>query len=322
MTFANQLLKHDFITINNLSTAEQAIDTIRNSPNKNKRPLLYVIDDDNCLLGVLNINTLLVSNFGSHVSEIMEDDYDFISEDILQKKGLIDIFTTSMMLELPVLNKDKQILGIVDVHMLLNKSYNNKKNISNVGHKAGYVPSLISNVKNSSTFILYKSRTPWLVILIFMNIFSGAGIAAFEDVIASSIALVFFLPLLIDSAGNAGSQSATLVVRSFALGDVKMKDWFSLFSKETLVSFTIAITMTLAVVPLGIWRGGYDIAIIVGLTMFSLVILGCLIGISLPFIFQLLKLDPAIASGPLITSIADITGILVYFSIASLVLGI
>lgn len=315
----NKLVKNNFITINHNMMAEQAIERIKNSAyDKNSSSILYVVDDNECLVGLLNINTLLVSNFFSKISEIMEEDYDFIEESTLNNNNLIDKFSNSGMIELAVLNSKKEILGIIDIHTVLN----NQNFHGNGFHKSEYISSIISNVKNSSIFMLYKSRIYWLVILVFMNIFSGAGIAIFEDLIASSIALVFFLPLLIDSAGNAGTQSSTLVIRSFALGNVKLKDWFSLFSKETLISLFIGITMALAVYPLGIWRGGFELAIIVAITMVLVVMIGSLIGISLPFIFQLLKLDPATASGPLVTSIADIVGVFVYFYIASMIINL
>lgn len=162
----------------------------------------------------------------------------------------------------------------------------------------------------------------WLIILVFVNVFSGAGIAHFEDVIAANIALVFFLPLLIDSGGNAGSQSATLVIRAMATGEVQIRDWFKMITKELVVSALIGFTMALAVSLVGVVRGGVDVAIVVSLTMMLIVIVGSIIGISLPFLFQKFKLDPATASAPLVTSIADISGVLIYFGIASAILSV
>src|SRR5699024_12824382 len=109
-------------------------------------------------------------------------------------------------------------------------------------------------------------------------------------------ALVFFLPLLVDSGGNAGSQSATLVIRAMATGDVRVRDWFKMFTKEISISIMLGVTMALAVSTVGFWRGGMDIAIVVASTMTLIVIVGSLIGMSLPFIFRKLKLDPATAS--------------------------
>lgn len=187
-------------------------------------------------------------------------------------------------------------------------------------YKAAAIEAPIPNLKTATVALLYRKRVFWLVLLVFGNLFSGAGIAAFEDIIAANIALVFFLPLLVDSGGNAGAQSATLMVRALATGEVVLKDWLSLLGRECAVALGLGVTMAAAVASLGLLRGGPDIALIVASSMMLIVLLGSLIGMSLPFLLSRLNLDPATASGPLITSIADAAGVLVYFGIASQVL--
>ncbi|WPP00181.1 magnesium transporter [Pseudomonas sp. HR96] len=187
-------------------------------------------------------------------------------------------------------------------------------------HKGALISTPLGNLKTATVGLLYRKRVLWLVLLVFGNLFSGAGIAAFEDVIASHIALVFFLPLLVDSGGNAGAQSATLMVRALATGEVILKDWLKLLGRECFVALGLGLTMAVAVASLGLLRGGVDIALIVSCSMMIIVLLGSLIGMSLPFLLSRMKLDPATASGPLITSIADAAGVLVYFGIASQVL--
>jgi magnesium transporter len=186
--------------------------------------------------------------------------------------------------------------------------------------KSALIGSPLGNLKTASIGLLYRKRVLWLVLLVFGNLFSGAGIAAFEDVIAANIALVFFLPLLVDSGGNAGAQSATLMVRALATGDVVLPDWLRLLGRECGVALALGATMAVAVASLGLLRGGVNIALIVASSMMIIVLLGSLIGMSLPFLLSRMKLDPATASGPLITSIADAAGVLVYFWIATQVL--
>lgn len=130
------------------------------------------------------------------------------------------------------------------------------------------------------------------------------------------VSLIFFLPLLIGSGGNAGAQSATLMIRSLATGDVELSDWFSLVGREVLVSFLLGVTMAVGVSLIASVRAP-EIILVVSATMIATVMVGSLIGLSLPFIFTRLRLDPATASAPLITSIADITGVIIYFSIAT-----
>lgn len=189
-------------------------------------------------------------------------------------------------------------------------------------HKGALISTPLGNLSTATAGFLYRKRVLWLVLLVFGNLFSGAGIAAFEDVIAANIVLVFFLPLLVDSGGNAGSQSATLMVRALATGEVVLKDWLRLLWRECSVALALGLTMALAVSLLGAVRGGWEISMVVACSMLIIVLIGSLIGMSLPFMFSRLHMDPAVASGPLITSIADAAGVLVYFGIASLILGL
>jgi magnesium transporter len=164
--------------------------------------------------------------------------------------------------------------------------------------------------------VLYRKRIGWLFGLVFMSVFSGAAIATFEQTIEAVVSLVFFLPLLIGSGGNAGSQSATLMIRALAMGAVRMKDWFRLVGKEVLVALLLGATMAAAVAIVAGFRAP-EIVVIVSLAMVCIVLIGSLLGLSLPFIFTRLELDPATASAPLITSIADILDVLIYFALAN-----
>lgn len=153
-------------------------------------------------------------------------------------------------------------------------------------------------MRDASIFMLYRLRIVWLVVFVFGNIFSGAGIAAFEDTIEAYVALVFFLPLLIDSGGNAGSQAATLMVQGLATGDVRMRDWSKMIGREVLIAGLLGVSLAAAVSLIGIFRGGPEIALVVASSMVLIVIVGSVIGMSLPFLLSRLKLDPAAASAP------------------------
>ncbi|MDR6106390.1 Mg/Co/Ni transporter MgtE [Acinetobacter baylyi] len=177
------------------------------------------------------------------------------------------------------------------------------------------------NIKKIPLLQLYKKRVFWLVILVFGSLLSGLGIAHFESIIESNIVLVFFLPLLVGSGGNAGSQSATLMVRALATGDVVLKDWFRLLGRECLVALALGVTMAIAVAILGYIRGDAMVALVLILSMIGIVMIGSVIGMSLPFILNRLKLDPASASAPLVTSICDATGVVIYLFIAAQLLG-
>jgi magnesium transporter len=219
---------------------------------------------------------------------------------------------------LPVVNEEGILLGIVTFDDIMDVV---EEESTEDFLKFGSLQKPIINPLQTPTFILYRERIFWLTALLFVNLFSGAVLARFESVIQSVVSLVFFLPLIIDSAGNAGSQTASLMIRSLATGDVHLKDWYKLVGKEFIVSFLLGITMAIGVAAIAKFRSP-EIIYIVALTMISVVMIGSLIGLLLPFIFTKLKLDPATASAPLITSIADILGILIYFSLATHFLGL
>src|SRR3989344_3532002 len=188
-------------------------------------------------------------------------------------------------------------------------------------YKSAAVETLKMDLSDASVGILYRSRIGWLVVLIFINIIAGAIIAHYEDTITEAIVLISFLPLLTASAGNAGSQAATLAIRALAVGDIRARDWFQITAKELAVATSLGITMGFVVWWLGIWRAGPQVAIVVTLTMMIVVMIGSIIGISLPFLLRKLKMDPAVASAPLVATVSDVFGVLVYFALASAFLG-
>lgn len=308
------LMKNEFSTVQASQTVDQAISYLReNIKDKTNIHYLYIVDDNNVLKGALSIRELLSATGNQLISTIMVSKVTSFSTALDQEQAA-KVFRDTDLVSIPVVNQRKQLVGIVHVEDILDVM---QQEATEDFQKMAHISTLEEGFKDASIFTLYHKRIVWLVLLVFMNVFSGAGIAHFEDMIEANIALVFFLPLLVDSGGNAGAQSATLVIRAMATGDVRIKDWFKMFTKEISVAMLLGVTMALAVSVIGVIRGGMDIAIVVSLTMVLIVIVGSLIGMSLPFIFKKLKLDPATASGPLITSIADIVGVLIYFSIAA-----
>jgi magnesium transporter len=169
---------------------------------------------------------------------------------------------------------------------------------------------------------LFGKRVPWLLALIGVELVSSSVIEAFEETLETALALAFFIPLLIDSGGNTGSQSATLMVRAIATGNLKLGQWGRALAKELAMGATLGPALGLATAALGLFRGGPEIGLIVDLTMVAIVLTANMIGALLPFVLSRVKLDPAVASAPLITTVVDATGLLLYFSIATVVLGL
>lgn len=311
------LMTSAYVTLHAGQTVRDALDTIRHeAPDKETIYLAYVIDGQRHILGTVSLRELMLALPDEPIDTIMTHDPVYCSAKSEQSEAA-RLIAHYDLLAVPVLNEAGQIVGIVTHDDALDVT---QEDSTEDQLRLGAVGKLTGPLKTATVSALYRMRIGWLVVLVFGNIFSGAGIAHFEDLIQSLVSLVFFLPLLVDSGGNAGSQSSTMMVRALATGDVRAKDWFNMLGKEVTVSVLLGLTMAAAVSLIGVVRAGPEVALVVALTMVVIVVVGSVIGMSLPFLLTRLNFDPASASAPLITSICDGIGVLIYFSIASALL--
>lgn len=316
---AGAIMTSDYAVLSPDWTAEEALDKLRlEAPDKETIYRSYVVDKQRRLLGAVSLKSLIIADPNEKIEEIMDTSSPSVSlldtqEDAARQVAKYDT------LALPVLDENERLVGIVTYDDAMDVV---EEEATEDFHKMAHIGKLATGVRDAAISVLYRQRVTWLLLLIFVNIFTGAGINYFEDVIAAYLPLVFFLPMLIGSAGNAGAQSATLMIRAIATGDVEMKDWGRLVLREVLVSLAIGLTMAATVAMIGYYKGGLEIALVVALSMCMIVIIGSLIGLSLPFLLAKMEIDPATASTPLVTSIADVTGVIVYLGIASAVLNL
>ncbi len=313
------IMTSDYATLLPGLTAPQALDALRRQASDVETVYYaYVVDDAHRLLGVVSLRDILLARSRQTVAEILEADPVTVEVDAEQEQAA-ELVARYDLLAIPVVDTEGRLVGIVTQDDAMDIA---EEEATEDILKASTVGEFEGDIRDAGIFSLWKARIVWLVLLVFGNIFSGAGIAAFEDTIAANLALLFFLPLLIASGGNAGAQSATLMVRALATGDVRTGDWAKMFAREVLIALALGITMAVAVSWIGIWRGGPGIALVVSLAMIVIVLIGALIGVSLPFLFARYDRDPAAASGPLVTSITDVLGVLAYFSIAAALLNL
>lgn len=316
---AGAVMTSDYATIAPDLTTAQAMEHLRRvAPDAETIYHSYVVDADRRLVGTVSLRDLLVARDDARVETVMRREPPFLRVEDPQGQA-VELIRKYDLLAVPVVNGGEKLVGIVTYDDAMDVA----EEVETIRFtKTSAVGDLGASMLDASTTLLYQKRIPWLLILVFGNLFSGAGIAFFEETIEAHIALVFFLPLLVDSGGNAGSQSATLMVRALATGDVRVRDWGRMLGREVLVAGLMGLTMALAVSGIGLWRGGPEIATVVSVTMMLIVLVGSVIGMSLPFILTRLRMDPATASAPLITSIADATGVLIYFAMATWFLGV
>lgn len=319
---AGRVMTPDYVAIRQEWTIGDALQYIReHGGDKETIDIIYITDEEGKLLGDVKLKYLIFAKPTDKVEQVTKNTSMSLSAYDDQEKA-VQMIKKLNLVALPVVDSEGILLGIVTVDDLIDveeeEVTEDFQKLAGVSVAEGDLS--LANIAEASVKLLYRKRVVWLLLLVFMNIFSGAAIAHFQGVISHSLALVFFLPLLIGSGGNAGSQAATLMVRALGVGDVKLGDWAKLIGKEVIVSSFLGFTLALGVSLIGFVRGGIDIALVVALAMLCIVVFGSLVGVALPFILTKLKRDPATASGPLMASIADICGIIIYFSIAAWIL--
>lgn len=314
------VMTSDYAVLMPGQTTGEAIESLRaQAPDRETIYQSYVVDSEQNLVGTLSLRELLLAPVTATVGEVMIEEVIAVGAD--EPRSMVaERIAEYDLIALPVVDGARRLVGIVTYDDAMDVA---EDEATEDFHKAGgTLGDLGPSFRSAPILQLYRKRVFWLVLLVFGNVISGAGIAHFEDTIAAYVGLVFFLPLLIGSSGNAGAQSATLMVRALATGDVHLRDWGRLLLREVFVAALLGVTMAFAVSGIGLIRGGPQIAGIVAGTMVTVVVIGSLIGMLLPLALNRLRLDPATASAPLVTSIADAAGVMIYLGIATRVLVI
>ncbi|CAM3366352.1 magnesium transporter [Halomonas lysinitropha] len=315
---AGAIMTADYVSIPTGMTVSRALMRVRQTaPDAETVYQLYIVDAGGRLAGTLSLRQLMVSPPGALIDDLMIKDVISVGVDEAQEEVARTVARYDL-LALPVVDADRRLVGIVTHDDAMDVV---ESEATEDIHKGMSIGALEDGVSRVPLWSLYRKRVTWLVLLVFGNLFSGAGIAYFEETIAAQVALVFFLPLLIGSGGNAGAQAATLMVRGIATGDVGVKDWGRMLGRELLVAGSLGLTMALAVAPIGVIRGGEAVAMVVAVSMICIVLFGSLLGMCLPFVLDRLGWDPATASAPLVTTVIDASGVVIYFSFATLMLS-
>ncbi len=313
-----RLMTPDYLAVKPNWSVQRALEHIRSRAQESETAnVIYVVDDGWRLLDDMPLRRLVMADPAQRVEEIMDHTLVRLSATDDREEAVRSMQRYDRV-ALPVVDSSGVLVGIVTVDDVFDVA---EEEATEDFHRAGAMLPLRTSYWEATKRVLYRARIGWLAALVLVNLVSSGVIAAFEEVLEAVVALAFFIPLIIDTGGNAGSQSATMMIRAISTGDVKASQWFRAFSKELVIGLAIGGTLGVLGMLLGIFRGGFEVGIVVLLTMVTMLVLTNLVGVLLPFVLTRLKLDPAIASGPLITSIADAVGLLIYFSFAVLVLG-
>lgn len=312
------VMTSDYAAIPEGISVEEALKKLRQSaPEKESIYQVYVVNKKHKLHGVVSLRQLLTATPHEMIDDLMTRDVVTINLDMPQSEAA-RIISRYDLIAIPVVTDDNLLVGMVTFDDAMDVV---EEEDTDTMHKSATVGKLEVSLSEATPVTLYSKRIYWLILLVFANIFSGAAIMYYEDIFMTYASLMFFLPLLIASGGNSGSQTATLVIRAIATGDIGKGDGMRLFGKELLVSAMLGVSMAAAVMIVAYLRSP-DIALVAGLSMFSIVMIGSLVGLLLPFLLKGLGWDPATASTPLVTTIADVAGVVIYFGIATTILGL
>ncbi len=314
-----RLMTPDYVAVRPHWKIGEALDHIRRQGiDRETINWVYVVDDSWRLLDALTLRLFIVTDPDKTVEEIMDHRYVAVPATADREEAVREIQRHDLE-AVPVVDSGGVLVGIVTVDDVLDVV---EMEATEDFHLYGAVQPLENSYRQSSVWSLFRKRVAWLVVLVAVGLVSSSIIGAFEETLESAIALAFFIPLLIGSGGNTGSQSATLMVRAIATGDLELRQWSRALGKELAVGISLGLALGLATAAMGTFRGGASIGIIVGLTMVAIVLTANMLGALLPFILTRAKLDPAAASAPLIATVMDATGLIIYFTIATVILGL
>jgi len=312
---AGRVMVPNYISVKEDDDVEDALSYIRGSRIEEEFYYVYVVDSGNRLKGVVPLRKLILSPKGTVIKDIMETDVHSVFVDTDQEQASI-IIKKYDLFSLPVVNEKKELVGRITVDDIIDVIEEER------GEDISKMTGTIEEERGTeSTFMATQNRLPWLITCMFGSILTGLVIQMYEITLTEMIALVSFIPVITATGGNSGVQASTVVVRGIALGHMDL----SKLGEEIWRQFKIALTLGLVCgfllsIVANFWKSNSMVGFITGISIFLVVVWSNFVGVSVPVIFKKLNIDPAIASGPLITTMNDVVGVLIYLNVATMLL--
>jgi len=321
-TCAGSLMTPYYISLNKDMTVEQALAHIKNEGMDSETIYTcYVKEQGRKLLGIISLRTLVISENNAIIKDLMHED--FVCVNVHDDQEVVsEAFKKYGFLAIPVVDNEDRLVGIITVDDILDVI--EEETTEDFQRMAGVIDSGDAEYLDISVWKHVKNRLPWLFVLMCSYVITGSIISSFENVLSQVISLVAYLPMLMGTGGNSGSQSATLVIRGMALGDVELRDAGKVLWKEVRVSFIIGVILSLLNFARICWLDGEGplIGLAVCASMLIIVMAAKSIGSMLPMAAKKVGIDPALMASPMIASITDMISVVTYFLLASLVLGL
>lgn len=321
-----RLMTPDYVAVKSEWTISRVLSHIRRyGKNSETIDVIYVIDNNGVLLDDIRIREILLADPDSMIGDLTDNRSIALKVTDPQEEA-INVFRMNNRVALPVVDDSDVLLGIVtvdDILWIANEEYTEDI------HKIGGTQALDEPYLDVPVFELYKKRVVWLIVLFFGELLTISAMSNFEDQIKKVVVLATFVPLIISSGGNSGSQAATLIIQAMALGEVTIKDWWRVMRREIFSGIFLGLTLCLlSFSVVAVWQffapvfGVYFVrlGLVVGCSLIGVVLWGTLMGSMLPLLLKKLGADPAASSTPFVATLVDVTGLIIYFSMAMLFL--
>jgi magnesium transporter len=316
---AGGLMTTGYISISARLTIRDAIDALRrHADDAEAIDALFVKAPDQTLAGVLSLRRMLLSEPGESIDAVMNHNVISVpplldQEDVARKLAKYDLNV------MPVVNERGRILGVITADDVLDVLTAEQ---SEDVQKMGAIEPLRDDYFSTSFRVLLRKRAPWLCVLFVGGLLTTHTLQAYEGALSAMTQLSFYLPLLISAGGNSGAQSSTLMIRGLAVGNVRSGDWSRVLLRELLQGIVLGVMLAAVGVGRAFMEGdSAEFALLIGLTIVAIVVLGCVAGAMTPLALHRAKVDPATSSTPFISTMVDVLGIVIYLSLAQALLG-
>jgi magnesium transporter len=316
----------DYIALRENWTVQQVLDYIRaHGQDSETLNVVYVVDENGTLVDDIRIREFLLAPLTRLVSDLM--DRQFVALQATDdQEAAVAVFKREDRTVLPVVNSAGRLVGIVTIDDILDVA---EQAATQDFQKIGGLEALDEPYMRISLWRMVRKRAGWLVLLFLGEMLTATAMGFFEREIARAVVLALFIPLIISSGGNSGSQASTLVIRALALGEVRLRDWWRVFRREIISGLLLGTILgSIGFCRVAIWSAFSSIygphwllvAVTVGFALIGIVMWGTIAGSTLPFVLRRLGFDPATSSAPFVATLVDVTGLVIYFTIASMIL--
>jgi magnesium transporter len=325
---AGGLMSPRYVRLRPEMSVDEAISYLRRAARERAETIyyIYVLDAEQRLLGVVSFRELFAATPDRTVRDVMHPDVVTVRDD-LDQEAVARVIAENDLLAVPVVDAEGRIKGIVTVDDIVDVV---REEATEDIQKIGGSAALDAPYLQVSAFGMVRKRGGWLTVLFFGQLLTATAMGFFEDALAQAVVLALFIPLVISSGGNTGSQASTLVIRAMAVDEVSLRDWWRVLRRELAAGLLLGLALgSIGMLGVLFWpydRGGAEshlvlVAVTVSLSLVWIVLWGAIAGSMLPFLLRRVGFDPASASGPLVTTVVDVTGLVIYFSIATVILS-